>query len=75
MSRKVKEVKRKASYIKETKNKVDPLETGGSTCHESISRDEYENDKETMVVEKGKFFNQKDMENKEIKKNMRINQN
>ena len=37
-----------------------------STCHECTSKDEIENYKEDIVVEKDELITRKDLENKEI---------
>ena len=37
-----------------------------STCHECTSKDEFENYKEGIVVEKEDYIKKKDLENEEI---------
>ena len=43
-----------------------------STCHEWTSKDEVENYKEDIVVEKEELIMKKEMENKEILRKTRI---
>ena len=60
-------VNRNASITKEMMNKVD-AEACESTCHECTSKEEVENDKEDIVIEKEELIKKKDMENKELMK-------
>ena len=54
-------VNRKASIIKEMMNKV-YAQACEPTCHENTSKEEVENYKEDIVIEKEELIKKKDME-------------